>query len=103
MTTTDLKTTELISLANSFIDAIKANNLKKTVIPGSIKKIDNISYWKPNENKLENIKELLNAMKDFDNLESFLEHVSLATSIAFEEISIPTPLEFLSSCKNPMS
>ncbi len=34
-----------------------------------------------NENKLENIKELLNAMKEFDNLESFLEHVSLATSI----------------------
>ena len=34
-----------------------------------------------NENKLENIKELLGAMKEFDNLESFLEHVSLATSI----------------------
>jgi len=34
-----------------------------------------------NENRLENIKELLNAMKEFDNLESFLEHVSLATSI----------------------
>ena len=34
-----------------------------------------------NESRLENIKELLNAMKDFDNLESFLEHVSLATSI----------------------
>ncbi len=34
-----------------------------------------------NENRLENIKELLNAMKDFDNLESFLEHVSLASSI----------------------
>ena len=34
-----------------------------------------------NENRLENIKELLNAMKDFDNLESFLEHVALATSI----------------------
>ena len=34
-----------------------------------------------NENKLENIKELLNAMKEFDNLESFLEHVALATSI----------------------
>ena len=33
-----------------------------------------------NENRLENIKELLNAMKEFDNLESFLEHVSLATS-----------------------
>jgi DNA helicase II / ATP-dependent DNA helicase PcrA len=34
-----------------------------------------------NENRLENIKELLNAMKEFENLESFLEHVSLATSI----------------------
>ena len=34
-----------------------------------------------NENKLENIKELIVAMKEFDNLESFLEHVSLATSI----------------------
>jgi DNA helicase-2/ATP-dependent DNA helicase PcrA len=34
-----------------------------------------------NENRLENIKELLSAMKDFDNLESFLEHVSLATSV----------------------
>ena len=33
-----------------------------------------------NENRLENIKELLSAMKEFDNLESFLEHVSLATS-----------------------
>ena len=28
-----------------------------------------------NENKLENIKELLSAMKEFDNLESFLDHV----------------------------
>jgi len=34
-----------------------------------------------NENRLENLKELLNAMKEFDNLESFLEHVSLATSV----------------------
>ncbi len=34
-----------------------------------------------NENKLENIKELLSAMKEFDNIESFLEHVSLATSV----------------------
>lgn len=34
-----------------------------------------------NENRLENIKELLNAMKEFYNLESFLEHVALATSI----------------------
>ncbi len=34
-----------------------------------------------NENRLENIKELLSAMKEFDNLKSFLDHVSLATSI----------------------
>ena len=34
-----------------------------------------------NENRVENIKELINAMKEFDNLDSFLEHVSLATSI----------------------
>ena len=34
-----------------------------------------------NENRLENIKELLSAMKEFGNLESFLEHVALATSI----------------------
>ena len=34
-----------------------------------------------NENRLENIKELLSAMKEFNNLDSFLEHVALATSI----------------------
>ena len=34
-----------------------------------------------NENKLENIKELLSALKEFDSLESFLEHVALATAI----------------------
>ena len=34
-----------------------------------------------NENRLENIKELLSAMKEFDTLENFLEHVALATSI----------------------
>ena len=34
-----------------------------------------------NESRIENIKELLNAMKEFDNLESFLEHVALATSV----------------------
>ena len=33
-----------------------------------------------NENRLENIKELLNAMKEFDNSKA-LEHVALATSI----------------------
>jgi len=34
-----------------------------------------------NENRLENIKELLSAMKEFDGIETFLEHVALATSI----------------------
>ena len=34
-----------------------------------------------NEDRLENIKELISAMKEFDNLETFLEHVSLSTSI----------------------
>ena len=34
-----------------------------------------------NENKLENLKELLRAMQDYENLQSFLEHVALATSI----------------------
>ena len=34
-----------------------------------------------NENKIENIKELLSAMREFDNLEEFLEHVALATAI----------------------
>ena len=34
-----------------------------------------------NENRLENLKELLRAMRDYDNLNSFLEHVTLATSI----------------------
>ena len=34
-----------------------------------------------NENKLENLKELLRAMQDYDGLQSFLEHVALATSI----------------------
>ena len=34
-----------------------------------------------NENRLENIKELLVAMKEFDNLGAFLEHVALATSV----------------------
>ena len=33
------------------------------------------------EGRLENLKELIRGMHDFDNLEGFLEHVSLATSI----------------------
>ncbi len=34
-----------------------------------------------NENRIENLKELLRAMHDYENLEGFLEHVALATSI----------------------
>ncbi len=34
-----------------------------------------------NENRLENLKELLRTMQDYDDLQSFLEHVALATSI----------------------
>ena len=34
-----------------------------------------------NENRLENLKELLRAMQDYDSLQNFLEHVALATSI----------------------
>ena len=34
-----------------------------------------------NENRLENLKELLRAMQDYDNVQNFLEHVALATSI----------------------
>ena len=34
-----------------------------------------------NENRLENLKELLRAMQDYESLQSFLEHVALATSV----------------------
>ena len=34
-----------------------------------------------NENRLENLKELLRAMREYSDLQSFLEHVALATSI----------------------
>ena len=34
-----------------------------------------------NENKLENIKELLRAMHEYENIQAFLEHVALATAI----------------------
>ena len=34
-----------------------------------------------NESRLDNIKELIRAMHEYDNLQSFLEHVALATSI----------------------
>ena len=34
-----------------------------------------------NENRLENLKELIRAMRDYENLNGFLEHVALATSV----------------------
>ena len=34
-----------------------------------------------NENRLENLKELIRAMRDYENLNAFLEHVALATSV----------------------
>ena len=34
-----------------------------------------------NENRLENLKELLRAMQDYDVYKAFFEHVALATSI----------------------
>ena len=34
-----------------------------------------------NENRLENLKELIRAMRDYENLQDFLEHVALATSV----------------------
>ncbi len=34
-----------------------------------------------NENRLDNLKELIRAMQDYNDLQSFLEHVALATSI----------------------
>ena len=34
-----------------------------------------------NENRLENLKELIRAMREYNDLQSFLEHVALATSI----------------------
>ena len=43
-----------------------------------------LMYYSAPESNLqpyENIKELLSAMKEFDNLETFLDHVSLATSL----------------------
>ena len=34
-----------------------------------------------NENRLENLKELIRAMQEYNDLQSFLEHIALATSI----------------------
>ena len=50
---TDLSTFEMINLANELIDGLKNHYIHKTVIPGNIKYINGISYWKINNNKLE--------------------------------------------------
>ncbi len=67
------------------------NDLKKQINHNKLLQIilDESGYSKmlkdkkdlENESRLENIKELLSAMKEFDNLESFLDHVALATSL----------------------
>ena len=47
------------------------------------------------EGRLENLKELIRGMHDFDNLQGFLEHVALATSIAvsYTHLTLPTNRE----------
>ena len=72
-------------------ESIKSNDLRNRINHNKLLQIilDESGYSEmlknkkdlENENRLENIKELLNAMKEFDNLESFLEHVALATSL----------------------
>ena len=41
-----------------------------------------------NENRLENLKELLRAMHDYENLQSFLEHVAATSMIKWEGAKI---------------
>ncbi len=76
----------LLNLLNKWRDDLKKkishNKLLQTILDesGYSEMLKNKKDFE-NENKLENIKELLSAMKEFDNLESFLEHVALATSL----------------------
>jgi len=67
---------------NDLRNKINHNKLLETILDesGYSKMLKNKKDLE-NESRLENIKELLNAMKEFDNIESFLEHVSLATSL----------------------
>jgi len=75
----------LLELINKWRSDTKKNNhydLLKTVLDESgysamLKNKKDLE----NENRIENLKELLRAMHDYDNLQGFLEHVALATSI----------------------
>ena len=83
---TKIGLTSLLNLLNKWRDDLKKrinhNKLLQTVLDesGYSEMLKNKKDFE-NENRLENIKELLSAMKEFDNLESFLEHVALATSL----------------------
>ena len=73
---------ELISKWRSDLKTKKHYDLLKTILDESgysamLKNKKDLE----NENKIENLKELLRAMHDYDNLQGFLEHVALATSI----------------------
>ncbi len=83
---TKIGLTSLLNLLSKWRDDLKKrinhNKLLQTVLDesGYSEMLKNKKDFE-NENRLENIKELLSAMKEFDNLESFLEHVALATSL----------------------
>ena len=83
---TKIGLTSLLNLLKKWRDDLKKkinhNKLLQTVLDesGYSEMLKNKKDFE-NENRLENIKELLSAMKEFDNLESFLEHVALATSL----------------------
>ena len=73
---------ELIKKWRSDLNKSKHYDLLKTVLDesGYSEMLKNKKDLE-NENRIENLKELLRAMHDYDNLIGFLEHVALATSI----------------------
>ena len=77
--------TQIINLINKWrteIQTIKHYDLLKLILDesGYSNMLKNKKDLE-NENRLENLKELIRAMQDYDNLQSFLEHVALATSV----------------------
>ena len=79
---------ELVKILNMFSkwrnDLVKKNHYELMEIildeSGYSKKLKDKKDLE-SEGRLENIKELIRGMHDFDNLQGFLEHVALATSI----------------------
>ncbi|MEK9656939.1 MAG: LCP family protein [bacterium] len=60
MIESDLKKTEMLSLAKTLMQEFKEKNIKKTIVPGSVALIEGISYWKPNLHQLDkNIENIL--------------------------------------------